>query len=287
MKTDKQLYALFAANPLWIFELTKIDSPGPAVMKSVALKAIERTADGVVFPESPEPPLSVVEFQFQFDAAIYTRIVLEMALLQQQYVGRGIQGIILFADRSLDPRAEPWVKVVQTFYLGELLTDLELRSPEHPLVAVFRPIMEENEAALEKEIGRYYNQITSSDLPESIRIALIDVFLNWVGQRFRYKDKQEIEEMIIGALPDIRETQLGKDLIQIGWSEGKLEGKLEGNVEGQLEAKIDSLLLVLQARFGVVDAQIVNRVKKIEIIKHLDELLVQVLAVGSPSDLKW
>jgi hypothetical protein len=48
--------------------------------------------------------------------------------------------------------------------------------------------------------------------------------VNWLGKRFSQKDKKEIEEMLLGQLPDIRDTQLGKDLIAIGISEGKLEG---------------------------------------------------------------
>ena len=38
MKTDKQMYRIFAANPQWIFELTGMESPGVCELQAVALK---------------------------------------------------------------------------------------------------------------------------------------------------------------------------------------------------------------------------------------------------------
>ena len=94
MRTDKQIYSIFAANPRWLFELTRLAWPGPCTMKSVSLKALEQTTDGVIFPEASDADLWVVEFQFQFDLMIYNRIAIEMALVQQQAPLRGVQGVI-------------------------------------------------------------------------------------------------------------------------------------------------------------------------------------------------
>ncbi|MBM4077668.1 MAG: DUF2887 domain-containing protein, partial [Planctomycetes bacterium] len=41
MKTDKQVYSIFSANPQWIFELIGQTSPGGCQFQSVALKSIE------------------------------------------------------------------------------------------------------------------------------------------------------------------------------------------------------------------------------------------------------
>jgi hypothetical protein len=61
VKTDKQIYRLFQANPAWLFELTGLESPGPSQFRSFPVKAIEREADGVVIPDDPTKPLTVVE----------------------------------------------------------------------------------------------------------------------------------------------------------------------------------------------------------------------------------
>jgi hypothetical protein len=65
-------------------------------MEPVTVKAISRTMDGLVTPANPSSPLSIVEFQFQRAEDIYTRIVIEMASIQQQHDHRGVQGIIFF-----------------------------------------------------------------------------------------------------------------------------------------------------------------------------------------------
>lgn len=78
MKTDKQIFKIFAAEPQWLFELTDLKSPGECVLQAVALKAVEHGCDGLVVPNNPRQPLTVVEFQFQMDPQIYTRTVREM-----------------------------------------------------------------------------------------------------------------------------------------------------------------------------------------------------------------
>ena len=70
MKTDKQLFQIFAAMPEWLFELTGLASPGACSLQSFTLKALHRDADGVIVPKDPHQPLTVVEFQFQKDETI-------------------------------------------------------------------------------------------------------------------------------------------------------------------------------------------------------------------------
>ena len=155
MKTDKQVYSIFAANPQWIFELTGLESPGPCKLIPVTLKAIEQSSDGVIFPESIESDLFVLEFQFQFDREIYTRVVIEMALIQQKEDYRPVQGIILFLHAGLDPRTKPWCDVVHSFSIVDLMEELSQRQPNHPLVAVFRLVLLESEETHENHAGEY------------------------------------------------------------------------------------------------------------------------------------
>jgi hypothetical protein len=50
--------------------------------------------------------------------------------------------MIIFLLSQNDPQTEPCNRVVRTFNLPDLLTDLAQRSPNHPLLALFQPIME-------------------------------------------------------------------------------------------------------------------------------------------------
>lgn len=184
MRTDKQLYTIFAANPQWIFELTGLQSPGECVLRSITVKDIEHEADGVITPVDPQQPLTVVEFQFYFDAVIYMRTAIELAVLHRQNPERPVQAMIIFSELREDPRTEPWCQIIQAYGLQEMLVRLSESKPGHPLVAVFQPIVQKDEAILEREAVQRYNQIVESDLEERLSSALIDVFINLLEQRF-------------------------------------------------------------------------------------------------------
>ena len=61
-------------------------------MRSLAVKTLERRADGVIVPHCPVPPLSVIEFQF--------------------------------GQPRLDPRTKPWISLVRSIVLPDELRRL-------------------------------------------------------------------------------------------------------------------------------------------------------------------
>ncbi len=238
METDKQFYSIFETEPQWIFELTDLDSPGPCKFHSMVCKAIERRLDGLLIPAAPDATLWVVELQMYSDQDIYNRTVVEMALVQKEYPGRRLAGMIIFLSPDHDPKTEPWTRVVHAFYLPKLLEDLERRVPRHPLVALFQPLLLDDLALLEQRAAAYYNQIRTSSLAETSKTKMLDVFVNWLEQRFKDRGKTEIETMLIGELPDLRETQSGKDLIAIGVRQGIDIGIEKGIEKGELIGQI-------------------------------------------------
>jgi len=226
METDKHFYEIFQVNPQWIFELTGRPSPGACQFISMTLKAIERRSDGVLVPDSPAESISVTEIQMQYDKEVYGRITMEMVLVQSERPGRKVEGIIIFGSRELDPETEPWRQVVSVYYLDEMLEQLTVRTPNHPLVAVFQPLLEKNRELLERNASVYYTQIKSSTSNERQKAKLLSVFIDWMLQRFSELGKEEIETMLLGQLPDLRDTQAGKDLIAIGIEKGAFIGTI-------------------------------------------------------------
>ena len=81
--------------------------------------------------------------------------------------------------------------------------------------------------------------------------------------------------MLLGLLPDLRETQSGKDLIAIGRQEGRQEGERAG------------LIWLLEAKFGVLDAVTRDRIEAINSMDRLRDLYRQVLNVDSIAQLQW
>ena len=124
------------------------------------------------------------------------------------------------------------------------------------------------ELAGEQSPAPCYNWIKTSSIAESAKAVLLDVFLNWLEQRLNHKGKKEIEEMLIGQLPDLRETQSGKDLIAIGRSEGKIEGLIE----------------LLEIRFGEIPKPLRNELLQIKSIVAVDALYKKALAISSLRD---
>jgi hypothetical protein len=243
MNSDKHLYEIFEAYPQWVFELTGRPWSAPCRFQSVTIKAIQRSADGVLIPEVPAEAIQVVEFQMFRDPHIYGRAVVEMAIIQEEHAGREVQGILIFGSQELDPQTAPWSRVVSAYYLDEMLTELEQSCPDHPLIALFQPLIEKDNKRLQENAGRYYTQIEAFAADERLKVKLTSVFIDWLFQRFTTLGISEIEKMLLGKLPDLRETQAGKDLIAIGIEQGVERGELIGTIrtcQSLLNGIIDS-----------------------------------------------
>ena len=284
MKTDKQLFKIFSAAPEWLFELTRLESPGACKMESLNLKDVEQRVDGVIVPNDVNEPLTVVEFQFYDDETIYARTAHEMSGLQLSQNMRGVQGVILFRYASQDPQTPPWNEIIHTYLLRDLIREFEQGHPQHPLVIVFQPVLLSNVDTLELRAREYYRTIKNSDLDDSTKTTLLEVFVSWIEQRLKHKGKKEIEKMFAEELPDLEETQSGKDLIQIGVERGKTEGKKEGEVEVRQKVLLRQLEQKTKTK---VDKSIKQRIQQIESTRKLDSLLAQVLNIKSVDDLKW
>ncbi len=85
--------------------------------------------------------------------------------------------------------------------------------------------------------------------------------------------------MMIGALPDLLDTQSGIELIQIGKREGKTERKTEGKIEG--------LLLIAESKFDSIDTDLRTCMCELKSSEEVDRLLLQVLKLNLPKQLDF
>jgi predicted transposase YdaD len=263
METDKQLYRVFGAQPAWVFELAGLPPVGKCAMRSLTVKTLERRSDGVIVPEALAPPLSVIEFQFGENPQIYTRTVQKMAAVQEEFQMREVQGVIFFAERRLDPRTKPWSGLVRSIVLPDELRRLAERSPLHPLVAAFQPLLAESETELEQNAGGFFRTIKTSKLKREVKQALEEVFLSWLIQRLPTRTRQEIQKMLIGELPELVETRAGQDLIEIGVERGRAEGLVK------------AVFVVLEGKRGRLTRALGQRIQKLA-----NDQLCQLLSVA-------
>jgi len=251
METDKQLYRVFGAQPQWVFELAELPPVGKCAMRSLTVKTLERRADGVIVPQSPVPPLSVIEFQFGENPQIYTRTVQKMAAVQEGFDMREVQGVIFFGEPRFDPRTKPWTSLVRSIVLPDELRRLAERSPGHPLVAAFQPLLAESESDLEQKAGGFFHIIKTSKLNRGVKEALEEVFLSWLIQRLPKRTRQEIEKMLVGELPELVETRTGRDLVKIGEERGRAEGLAK------------AVVIVLEGKRGRLTKSLQQRIRKL------------------------
>ena len=245
MKTDKELYRIFEVAPEWVFELAGLPSPGKSTLRSVTVKALERRADGVIVPEAPDQPLTIVEFQFQADDTIYRRTVVEMAAVQDAFPGRVVQGVIFFGYNNLDPQTA--TEVVRSYVLPDVLRNGSENSRNTPWWR-FQAASGRKRGGAPAASGRVFPGHHAQFVEPGLQSSLEEVFVSWLVQRFKDKTKKEIEMMLLGELPELEETVAGKELIQIGEQRGE---------------KRLGILAFLATRHGTVPAAIQEKIAKL------------------------
>jgi len=255
MDTDKPLFRLFSACPNWLFELAGLPSPGASEFRSFTVKALERRSDGLIVPQDTHEPLRIVEFEFRRDEGIYRRVVTEMIAAQEDFQGRMVHGMIFFGSRRHDPKTKPWTQLVQSFVMDDLLKDFQKKHPNHPLSAVFQPLLETQANVLESTAVEHFRTIQQSSLSARRKAVLTAIFVDWLEQRFPEKHKREIEIMLLGELPALEETQSGKDLIRIGLARGR--------AEGEVQMRTADIVKIINLRFATAPQSLQSRIGKL------------------------
>ncbi len=245
MKTDKEFYKLFSADPKRLFELIGIPAQVDYTMKSITLKDFELRMDGFLESDDKNEPVYFVEFQGYPDETIYHRIIKAMAVYGETHPERPIRGMILFTKESLDPKTKPWYNLTQfkdqgfkVYYFDEMLKKLEEKEMHHPLVSVFKPYLIEDQEVLKEESKKWYVALEDGVLNKRVRDIYCTVFIRWMQERFTKLTYEEIFIMLESLTP-IEETISYKELVEKGKKEGKKEGEKKGEEKGRNEEKIE------------------------------------------------
>ena len=269
MRTDKQYYQIFEVCPHWVYLLTGHKPPAKLQMRSIAIKELELIADGVVIPDDPAEPLLVVEFQERREPEIYARTAIKMAALQKMHGMREVNGVIFFGDQKLDPQTQPWCRVIDSCVMSDVVRSFATQHANHPLQAVFHPLLTLADDELIAGIKADYHHLTvAPDLTDRARQVLLKVYESWISHRFKTLTREEIEMLMLCDLPATEDTVWGKQLIE----------------EAQSKNSTEILVALLQSRFRVpatVRKQLIALGSK-----SLKKLVVGHAEIASLSDLK-
>ena len=234
METDRQFYELFKSNPAFLSDLLNLEDTAGYSFRSETFKSMERRVDGV-FTHEARSRTWLIEFHGYrtkpSETDVYTATFAAMVSFMRANPQKIAAGIIVFLDPSHDPKTQPWQEIreaglacFKVLYLEEILVDLAKRHPDHPLLDVFFPYLCADKKQLKQEARARYHKLEQAALPDQARQGAINVFVSWLIARM--KNREEVEFML-AYIPPLEETEIGKELIDIGVTRGKVEGKVE------------------------------------------------------------
>jgi len=283
MKTDKELYRLFAARPDYLFECAGIKVTAAYKMKSVTFKEFERRSDGLLEPLSDKEPVYIAEFQAYEDKTVYHRLIMEMAVYGKEHPDRNIRGILVFTCSGLDPKTKPWHELtasgesLKVVYLDDFLDKLEKKHPDHPLVAVFSPLRIGDREVLRKNAGKWRQDI-EKEPDGKTRENFVSVFTRWMQERFSNLTYEEVISMFAEVTP-LEETVSYKEIFAKGATQGKTEGKTEGKIEGKIEGKHEG-------RYETIREEL-DRLLLLRLQNILSESLFEILSGPLKKELEY
>lgn len=238
LDTDHIFYKLFLEHPDWLREFTGLPLPLGCKGSAQTLKQLEIRCDLLLTPRDLCDPHYLVEFQLYHDHSIFNRVEIGKHLIwknlnnkadcrRKDYHPREVKTVIIFGSATDLPSSSVNYPSIQILFIDELLIKLEKQHPDSPLLAAMAPL-KDNLSDLEKSASRHYNVIRKSqNLSIDDRDILHEIFLNLFLQRFKTKSRKEIRAMIAELTP-IKETRVGKELLEEGIERGIERGITEG-----------------------------------------------------------
>ncbi|MFP4062591.1 MAG: DUF2887 domain-containing protein [Halochromatium sp.] len=292
MKTDHPIYLFLSAGAEAFRVLTGgMRLEGAYRFNSTTLKTVERRLDGLLEPEGHAGPVYVVEFQGQCSQQAGYNLLSKIGLYGERCPTRDVIGIGVFL-RERDVPGYPGglgtsPDLVRIVILEQTLPDWLAREPENPYLAVFAPLLIEDEAELRARAPALWQRIQSASLPPEARDLLAQVMEFWFFERFRGLTAQEIWAMLNLVTP-IQETRAYQSIFAEGEAKGKAEGeakgKAKGKAEGEAKGKSNTLKRQIKRRFGRLTDEAERRIDAAP-VEQLDVWLDDIFDADSADSL--
>jgi len=268
MKTDHPIYLFLSAGPEAFRVLTggrELD--GAYRFCALTIKGLKRRLDGIFEPEGHNGPVYVVEFQGQRSEKAWYNLLTKIGLYGEAHPQHDVIGIGIFLQEQQVPRFPSWANqagapLLQVALRREL-PDWLAREPDNPYVAVFAPLLIDDEEELRARAPIVWRTVQEAPLAPAQRDILTQVLEFWFFERFRGLTAKEIWAMLNLVTP-IQETKAYQSI----FAEGEAEG----------------LKRLLTRRFGPLPAWAEQRIGAAP-VAQLDAWLDGVLDATSLEDL--
>jgi predicted transposase YdaD len=280
MKTDHPIYLFLSAGPEAFRVLTGGNRlEGIYRFCSLTIKGIERRLDGIFEPDGHSGPAYVVEFQGQAADRAWYNLLAKIGLYGEQHPEREVIGVGVFLREQDVPRYPSWANrgdaPLLRISLRTVLPEWMAREPDNPYVAVFAPLLIDDDAELRARAPTLWRTVQTAPLSEDAREVLTEVLGFWFFERFRGLTAKEIWAMLNLVTP-IQETRAYQSIFA--------EGKARGEAKGEATGKASTLKRLLTRRFGPVPTWAEQRIDTAP-VTQLDAWLDNIFDAANLEDL--
>jgi predicted transposase/invertase (TIGR01784 family) len=238
MITDPIFYRLFETSPETFFLLLGMsadlaaDTAARYEYKALEFKETSHRVDGVFLPREAGLPLYFLEVQFYHLPSVFAGLLAKVyTYLKQHDPGQSYCGVVLFANRSLEPKElKPYqplldAGMIRRFYLEEMP---ELANAPLGLSILYLIRQTESQAPVTARglVARARTEIGDA----ALRANLIELIETVIIYKLAWLSREEIETML--QIHDIRESRVYQEAKEEGLKEGMEKGIEKGIEKG-------------------------------------------------------
>jgi predicted transposase/invertase (TIGR01784 family) len=230
MITDPIFYRLFETSPEIFFLLLGMspelaaDTAARYEYKALEFKETSFRVDGVFLPKEAALPVYFLEVQFYRLPSVYANLMAKVyTYLKQHDPAQAYCGVVLFADRSLEPSVlthyQPLLDagLIRRFYLEEM-PELANAPLGLSMLYLIRQTESEAPATARNLVARAKTEIAD----ESLRANLIKLIETVIMYKMPRLSRKEIQAML--QIHDIRESLAYQETLKEGIEKGIEKG---------------------------------------------------------------
>ncbi len=230
MKADPLFYRLFETSPETFFLLLgmsadmAVDTAARYEYTAPEFKETSHRVDGVFLPREASLPVYFLEVQFYLLPNVYAGLLAKVyTYLKRHDPAQSFRGVVLFADRSLEPKqVAPYQPLLDAglilrFYLEEM-PEVANAPLGLSILYLIRQTESQAPATARNLIARARAEIGD----EALRADLIELIETIIIYKLSRLSREEIQAML--QINDIRESRVYQEAMEEGEKKGMAKG---------------------------------------------------------------
>jgi predicted transposase/invertase (TIGR01784 family) len=226
MITDPIFYRLFETIPETFFQLLGMSADAAANLaaryqyKALEFKETAHRVDGVFLPKEAGLPIYFLEVQFYSLPSVYADILVKAyTYLKQHDPAQEFCGVVLFADRNLEPKTlTPYQAALDAGLIRRFFLDDMPELANAPLGLSILYLIRQTESQAPATARDLVARAKAEIKDEALRADLVELIETVIIYKLPRLTREEIQTML--QIHDIRESRVYQDALEEGREEG-------------------------------------------------------------------